>query len=222
VEESVATPVGSKPSGSGAAQPRPDAAAALATAPLTEPARARLAPGRSGTEFVAALVAAELLEDAVRATAFLLPRREAVWWAARCVRSVPAAVADPKSAAALSAAEAWAGEPTDANRRSAFAAAEIAGVGTPAGAVGAAVFFAEGSLAPPKQPTVPPPPHLTPTTVANAVLLAAVVSEPERAAERRRQFVALGEGVSAGSDRWPEPRPKVGPAPGMNPPPRRN
>ncbi len=200
---------------------RPDLPSALAAALLSPPARALIAPNLTGPAYVAALAAAELWADAVRATAFLLAPREAVWWAARCARAVPAAVADPKAAAALAAADAWAAEPTDANRRAAFTAAEAVGLGTPAGAVGAAAFFSDGSIAPPRQPSVPAPAHLAPTTAGSAVLLAAVITEPERAPERLRQFVMLGEQVAGGSDRWPEPRPGAAPRPGATPPNRR-
>jgi hypothetical protein len=205
----VATPPGTK----SVAKDTVGVAGALAEAPLGPQARALLTPEHTAGAYVEALVAAGLLEDAVRATAFLLPRREAIWWAARCVRSVPAAVTDPKASAALAATEKWAAEPTDPHRRTAFVAAEAVGFGTPAGALGAAVFFAEGSLAPPKQAAVPAAPHLAPTTAANAVRLAAVIVEPERAADRLRQFVALGAEVAAGRDRWPESRPAAG-APG--------
>jgi hypothetical protein len=196
-------------------------AEAVAAAPLGPQARARLDPGRNASAYIDALLADGLLEDAVRATAFLLPRREAIWWAARCVRSVLTAVADPKAVAALDAAEKWAAAPTDEARRAAFAAAEVVGIGTPAGAVGAAVFFAEGSLAPPKQPAVAPAPHLAPTMAANALLLAAVVAEPQHAADRLRAFVALGGEVAAGRNRWTETRSTVPPRPSYPPPPPR-
>lgn len=194
----------------GGTRPEPSAER-LADAPLGPDARALLTPPRPAADVVAALAAAGLLADAVRATAFLLPRREAVWWAVRCVRSVPAAVADPRTVAALDAAAAWAAAPSDDARRATFALAEKV-MHTPAGAVGAAVFFADGSLSGPKLPTVLPAPALCPTTLANAVLLAAVVSEPERAADRRRAFLDIGTAVAAGTDRWPE-RPRPGSPP---------
>jgi hypothetical protein len=204
----------------GPAKPTTGVAERLKEAPLSPEARALLTPQHAPPEFLAALVAAALLEDAIRATAFLLPKREAVWWAVQCVRSVPAAVADPKAVAALDAAAKWAASPTDETRRAAFAAAEKADVGTPAGAVGAAVYFAEGSLSPPKQPVVQAAPHLCPLTLANAVLLAAVVSEPEKADERRGQFVAIGADVAAGKDRWPDAAPQPARPPYQPPPPR--
>jgi hypothetical protein len=203
----------------GPAKPAAGVAERVKDAPLAPESRALLTPQHTPPQYVEALVAAGMLEDAIRATAFLLARREAVWWAVRCVRGVPAAVADPKAVAALDASAKWAASPTDESRRAAFAAAQKADIGTPAGAVGAAVYFAEGSLSPPKQPVVPPAPHLCPLTLANAVLLAAVVSEPEKAAERRAAFVAIGGDVMAGKDKWPASAPP--PARPPYPPPQR-
>jgi hypothetical protein len=52
-------------------------------APLGPKARSLLDPAHTAVAYTDVLIAAGLLEDAVRATAFLLPRREATWWAAR-------------------------------------------------------------------------------------------------------------------------------------------
>src|SRR5215472_14360491 len=55
-------------------------------------------------------------DDALAFCAYLLPRREAVWWASQCVRAL---LGEPTAAdeAALQAAEAWVREPAEANRR---------------------------------------------------------------------------------------------------------
>jgi hypothetical protein len=116
-------------------------------------------------------------------------------------------VADPKAVAVLDAADKWAAAPSDQARRAAFAVAEALGFDAPAGCVGAAVFFSEGSISLPNLPEVAPPPHVAPKMAANAVLLAAVISEPEKAAEKRARFVALGREVAAGTNRWAEAKP---------------
>ncbi len=182
-----------------------------AAARVGEPARALLAPGQTPAAFLHALVAAGHLTDAVRVVATVLPRREAAWWAVRCVRTVPAALTAPKAIAALDAAEKWIINPTDEARRAAFTAAEAAGFGTPAGCVGTAVFLSEGSLAPPNLPVVAPATHLAPAAAANAAILASVIAEPERAAEKLARFVALGREVAAGTNRWAEAKKSVPP-----------
>jgi hypothetical protein len=162
-------------------------------------------PNQTAGQFLTELLKTS---DFPRATQFLaaaLPKRAAVWWACQCVRESHAS-AGPSAEAALRAAERWAGEPTDEHRRAAFAAAEAAGVATPAGCAALAAFLSDGSLAPPDVAAVPPAEHLTASAVAGAVMLAAVAGQPERAAQRFEKFLALGTDVARGNRRWPSGR----------------
>jgi hypothetical protein len=179
-------------------------------ADLGAEAAALLRPNMTPRQYLDALLAAGRLLEAVRFLSWVLPRREAVWWACQCVRQVPRPQ-DAKSAlAAVEAAERWAAAPTDDNRRAAFAAAEEADFGTPAGCAGAAAFWSGGSMAPPKQTAVPPAEHLMPGAVVNAVQLATVLHGPEKAAEKYRLFLALAVDVAAGKNRWKEDPPAAG------------
>jgi hypothetical protein len=140
------------------------------------------------------------LADAVQFLAHALPKREAVWWACLCARAAAGTSPTPPISAALAAAEKWAREPREENRRATEAAAQTAGVGTPAGCAALAAFFSGGSLGPPhlKQP-IPPGPTLTPRAVAGAIMLAAVQDEPEKAPEKYRKFLAQGLEVASGT-----------------------
>jgi hypothetical protein len=208
---------------------KPGAAAdAAKAAPLEPPARDLLRAEHSPRQYLAALDQAGRLPDAVRFLAFALPRREAVWWATQCVRQVPALTADEKAAAALAAAEAWAADPTDDNRRKAFAAAEAAGFDKPAACAALATFLTEGSMAPAHLQPVPPPSHAGPAAAAAAVILAALVIEPEKGDEKFRKFLALGSDVASGANRWKgakeaaapaQPAPVATPAKPTPPPP---
>jgi hypothetical protein len=160
--------------------------------------REDLAPG----QFLDALIAEELWLDALRFLAHALPRREAVWWACACVRSVAGANLPAPGAAALQAAQKWVADPSEENRRAAQAAAAAAGLGTPAGCAAIAAFWSGGSLGPANVPAVPPADNLTGQGVAGAVLLAAVQTEPQKAAEKHRQFVQLGLEVATGANQW--------------------
>lgn len=180
---------------------------------LGDPARALLRDGMAPRAFLDALLAAGLLPDAVRFLAAALPKREAVWWACVCARQQPGASLPPAAAAALQAAERWAADPSDANRRAAHPAAEAAGVGTPAGAAAVAAFLSGGSLAPPDLPAAPAPEQATALAVAGSVLLAAVLAEPDKAAAKRRRFVDLGLAVADGANRWKEPAGATGHSP---------
>ncbi len=193
---------------------RPGAAAETAkAAPLEPPARELLRPEHSPRQYVEALDKAGHLPDAARFLAFALPRREAVWWAAQCVRLVPALTADKKAAAALAAAEAWAADPTDEKRRAAFAAAEAAGFDKPAACAALAAFLTEGSMAPAHLQPVPAPAHAGPAAAAAAVVLAALTTEPEKGDEKFRKFLAVGLEVGAGGNRWKEAKPAREPTP---------
>jgi hypothetical protein len=166
-------------------------------------ARALLADGLAPGPYLDRLQEQRLFPDGVAFLAHALPKREAVWWACRCVRTA-APPATPPAAAALEAAERWVANPDEDNRRKAQAAAEAAPVSTPSGCAAMAAFLSGGSLAPPDvQTPVPPGEHLTARLVAGAVQLAAVVMTPEKAPEKFSAFLALGREVAAGADQWP-------------------
>jgi hypothetical protein len=200
---------------------KPGAAAAVAAAipTLSDEAKAVLKPEHSPKQYLDALAKAGHLHDAVRVMAFTLNRREAIWWALQCVRKVPALATPEKAAAALAAAEAWAEDPTDDKRRLAFAAGEAAPFETAAGCVALAAFFIEGSLSPAHLQPVPAPSHSGPAAASTAVVLAAVTTEPEKADEKYKAFLALGHEVAAGTNRWKAAKTQAGPAAGPAPRP---
>jgi len=70
--------------------------------------------------FLKAQIEGPTPENALSLCAYLLPRREAVWWACQGVRAMGKPAGD-RQAAALAAAEAWVREPEDDARRAALA-----------------------------------------------------------------------------------------------------
>ncbi len=174
---------------------------------LGDEAKKLLRDGLTPRAFLDELVAKKHYPDAVRFLAFALPKREAVWWACLCARQAYSGGADAKILAALAASEKWVTDPSDANRRAAFAAAQAADIGNPAGSTGVAVFFSGGSIAPPNVPEVKPPERATAQAVAGAVMLAAVMKEPEKMAAKYQKYLTLGIEVGNGANRWPEKRP---------------
>jgi hypothetical protein len=162
---------------------------------------------------LAALAEAGKHPEAVRLVASALPKREAVWWAwvsarhaAQTAAEAPGAGSPPAGAAApsagvvppavqhaLAAVERWIAHPDDANRRTAFAAAQAATAETPVGCAGFAVFFSGGSLAAPEVPfMVPPPPGACWQLVAGAITLAAMQGPPAHMATRFAGHLAQG------------------------------
>lgn len=87
---------------------------------------------------------------------------------------------------ALAIFDAWAADPSDANRRAAADASEDG----PEKSLGLAIFFSGGSIAPPEVNPIPPPPHVAEKLAAGAIMLA-VVAEPEHATERYRRCIEI-------------------------------
>src|SRR2546430_1764391 len=69
--------------------------------------------------FMRKLIESETPEDAVALCAYMLPRREAVWWACKCVRALGGSRSGEEEQA-LRAAEYWVQEPGEERRREAL------------------------------------------------------------------------------------------------------
>ena len=175
-------------------------------AELGDAARALLTPALAPRPYLDLLLQQNLLPDALAFLASALPKREAVWWACQCVRAVTP-TPPPQEESALKAAEKWCGLASDANRRAAHAAAEVATFQKPAGTAALAAFLSEGSLGPANVPAVPPADNLTARIVAATLTVAAVQTQPEKAAEKQKRFLDQGLAVAAGTNRWPEAAP---------------
>jgi hypothetical protein len=170
---------------------------------LGDEARALLKENQPPAEYLEALRANGHLEDAVRFLAYLLPKREAVWWAWVCARRTNGAEAvPPKVQAVLAATEKWISQPTDENRRAVMPAAEAAGIGTAAGCAAMGAFFSGGSIAPPDAPPVPPGPYLTAKFVATSIVVSAVATEPDKVDEKLAAFLTQGLDVATRIKLW--------------------
>ena len=154
-------------------------------------------------EFISILSKREMFPEAIRFLAFSLPKRECVWWAWVCARKASGAQPAPPVRVALEATERWIVQPTDEHRRAAMESAQAADVGTPAGCAALAAFFTGGSIAPPNVQTVPPGEFMTAKAVTGSIMLSAVINEPQRAAEKFREFLALGLEVAERITLWP-------------------
>lgn len=188
-----------------------DALASVAAAAPTV-----VAPGADDPARVArALATAGAPLAALRLVGAALPPREGVWWAWVAVRHMlqtlaergadasPNAVAPAVAHAASAAVERWISEPTDANRRAAWAAGEAADLTTPAGCLCGAVFFTGGSIAAIESPmTVPPPPGADVTMAASAVLMAAAQLDPARLTALVHASVAQAAAIAKRLGGW--------------------
>lgn len=165
------------------------AAEAAKTLTLTPEAAALLKPQGSVADFLSALVAAELMNDAVGVMAQALPKREAVWWACLATRTLLDAQTPPAVTAAIEAAEAWVYRPSEETRRAAMDRAQATKFDHPGVWAAVGAFWSGGSMAPPNVPAVPPAEHLTGVAVAGAVNLSAVMRQPEHAKDKLKGFL---------------------------------
>ncbi|HKG76768.1 MAG TPA: hypothetical protein VKA90_04580 [Beijerinckiaceae bacterium] len=132
--------------------------------------------------FMRALLESATPEDALSFCAYVLPRREAVWWACQCVRTlVPEP--GPDGETALRAAEAWVREPDEPRRRTALAIGTKANPRAAQSWVALAAAWSGGSMNEGEN-FVPTAPDLTANAARIAVLTAlARVSARDRAAQ---------------------------------------
>jgi hypothetical protein len=135
--------------------------------------------------------------DAIIFLAYLLPRREAVWWAIQCVRAMLGSSADD---AALSAADAWVRAPEDDSRRAALAAFDARNQRTATTWLAFAAGWSGGSVTPPDQDPMPAPPAACAQGVHTAVILAACAGDPLGVVDRLRTCAEAGIRFADGGD----------------------
>ena len=146
----------------------PTAREDIAAKPTEEPA----------LDFLNALVARGELEDAVGFCAYLLPRREVVWWACACIRQSDTARTSDEEAA-LQAAEAWAQAPEEDRRLKALDRGLKGDRGKAATWAALAAGWSGGSFFKSDHVSAPPPPFTTAKSARAAVLFAADWVKPE-------------------------------------------
>ncbi|MBA3312905.1 MAG: FHA domain-containing protein [Planctomycetaceae bacterium] len=157
---------------------------------LEEAAKPVAAEAKTASGVIDSLATKGLITEAMKVLAAALPPQAAVRWVVRCVRET--GDLSKGDVAALAAAERWAAEPSEQNRRNAQAAAEALEYGTAASWAAVSAFWSGGSMAPPNVPTVPPPPDLMPQALFGALSLAAIAEGGEKAEEMQKRFLAFG------------------------------
>jgi hypothetical protein len=142
-------------------------------------------------DFLISLSSASKLPDAVAFCAYLLPRREAVWWACGSVKTLAIDAAQVRSAGFV-AAESWAYQPDDQHRQTALDIGNNGDQNYPATWLALAAGWAGGLQALGEQ-QVPTPPYMTARAVRIAILLSAArVGSAERLARLR---FCIAEGI---------------------------
>lgn len=119
-------------------------------------------------------------EDAIGFCAYLLPKREAVWWACQCLRAIMTNM-NAAEKALVEIAEAWVSRPEEQYRVVALEEGMKASNSGPPAWTALAAAWSGGSLTAEPFLPVPPAPFLTAQAVRASVLTAiALVRRPER------------------------------------------
>lgn len=157
---------------------------------------AQAANTTSADELIDELAKQEKFLDALRLRAYLLTKRQAVWWGCLCMRDELNAPLRPPQSAAVKAAASWVGNPDEDNRRAAEQQAAAAKYSGPGAALALSAFWSGGSIAPPANPEVLPDERLTSQGVASALIAAAYMGDPTKANPRLHAFLDKGKEIA--------------------------
>jgi hypothetical protein len=147
--------------------------------------------GESSLQFIAGLVKGDTPEESVTFSAYLLPRRKAVWWGHQCVGSLIHLLSD-QDLRLLQLAEDWVREPEEDRRVVAMDEGMAVRSKSPGVWIALAAGWSGGSLAPVGMPKVPPPPYLTARAVNTGILGALARVENRHREPTLRAFVDMG------------------------------
>jgi hypothetical protein len=146
---------------------------------------------RPPLDFLSDLAASPTPEDAITFCAYLLPRREAVWWGHQCLSSLPE-ILEEEDHAFLALAENWVREPNDEQRYAALDAGMASPTKTPGAWVALGAGWSGGSMVAADASPVAPPPYLTAKAINAAVLGALARIDVDGRAMMLRTFLEMG------------------------------
>ena len=147
--------------------------------------------GSPPAAFMRSLAAGPTPEDAITFCAFTLGRREAVWWACQCVRSI-AQVAEGQEDPLLLAAEDWVREPEEDRRRTALQLGMESDKQVASAWLALAAGWSGGSISTVEGMKVPPASHMTPSAARAAILIALARVGPKERGPRLERCVEGG------------------------------
>jgi hypothetical protein len=172
---------------------------------LTPEGEERLNDRLSVRDYFALLMGEDCLADARRVLAHAMPKRRALWWGLLCAWEVYRPSVPENVEAVLRAVAEFIQLPSEANRRTVEALAELVRPQSPAHVLAMAVFLSGGSMIKAGAPEVLPKPFLTGRLVGVSVYLAAVAREPLKYRQRLAEYLALGLEIARGNNLWSAP-----------------
>lgn len=122
--------------------------------------------------FAEQLLESETPEDAIIFCSYMLPKRETVWWACQCLKSLQPRLSETDQTN-LNLAETWVRDPDEKNRVAALRAGMSSDKSNPSTWLALAAGWSGGNMSDNDEHPVPPPPELTAKS-ANAALLSAL------------------------------------------------
>jgi hypothetical protein len=131
-------------------------------------------------EYIQQLLKGPTPEATISFCAYLLPRREAVWWACQAIREA----GNPDDTELLALAEEWVRVPEETTRRAALSAANAARIKGPCAWAAYAAGWSGGSMTDNIEQPVRPPPYLTAKAVRACVLTVLANALPKQRLQR--------------------------------------
>jgi hypothetical protein len=168
--------------------------------PINEEAAELLKPEFDPDEYLKLLLDHELYEDSIIFLAHGLPKREAIWWACVCVRSMTGDETKADDLASLQVAEKWVYDPDEKNRRLCGTLAEKGEYKSAHSWTAAAVFWSGGSITAEKDPAVEPAPYLYAHAVSGAILTAVGMGDADNIEDHFKSFIEKGMNIADGGN----------------------
>jgi hypothetical protein len=136
-------------------------------------------------------------DAAIGFCAYMLPRREAVWWACQSARALDPPET-PEEQQSLMAAEQWVKDPEEGLRIAALKTGQAANYRHAATWLALAAGWA-GNTMPFDDKSVPVPPDQTAKATRAAILIAAAKCDPKQRADLLRNCIEQGARLAAGA-----------------------
>jgi Family of unknown function (DUF6931) len=160
--------------------------------------RLRIEPNDQPSLQFLSVLAEQAADKAVGFCAYLLPRREAVWWACRSVKAL-SPPSNPDEQTALAAAEEWVKKPEEELRFAALKLGQAANHEAPTTWLALAAGWA-GSTMPFEGKAVPVLADQTAKAVGAAILIAGSRCKPRQRIDLLKQCVRDGARLAAGEE----------------------
>lgn len=152
----------------------------------------------SPLQFIQALEQAQQWHELMLFFAHALPQREALWWGYCCASYCNHWQAAEKEI--LNIAQRWITNSSESERYNAQEMVKIVGLENGAGWLAQAIFWSEGSMLSPDDPSILAPPFLYAQALAGCVDLCALLPESDQTEDKYHRFCLIGLNIANGGN----------------------